>query len=119
MSTEPDSKPAPSIADLKLMAYKDMEIPTGLSSAEQTFYIKARLLYQARLEPEKGKREMAEIERAYLSDKQMDEMMFAISQLWKRIEPFAAEYAKSQSIDSANRFYAAVYGLPDDWRLKR
>ena len=119
MSAEPDSKPALSIADLKLTAYKDMEIPAGLSSAEQTFYIKARLLYQARLEPAKGKREMAEIERAYLSDKQMDEMMFAISQLWKRIEPFAAEYAHDPTIKRADKFYSAVYGLPDDWRLKR
>jgi hypothetical protein len=119
VNTAPDGTKFPSINDLKLMAYREKELPAGLGSAEQIFYIKARALYKAKLPEAQGKREMAEIERAYLSDSGAERINYKISQLWKRIEPHAVEYAKSPSVDSADRFYAAVYGLSNNWRVKR
>lgn len=82
----------------------------------QKFFLKARLLYQSGVSPTQGAREMTELERTYESDMKSEKRLFEISQLWKRIEPAAREYANGPSIETADRFYAAVYNLPDDWR---
>lgn len=39
--------------------------------------------------------------------------------MWKRIEEAATNYSLNPSIEKADAFYAAVYNLPNDWRLKR
>lgn len=39
--------------------------------------------------------------------------------IWTRLEAAANKYSKEPSIENADKFYAAVYNLPDDWRLKR
>ncbi len=39
--------------------------------------------------------------------------------MWLRIEQAASAYTENSTIENADRFYAAVYNLPDDWRLKR
>ena len=39
--------------------------------------------------------------------------------IWSRLEASATKYAKEPTIENADKFYAAVYNMPDDWRLKR
>jgi hypothetical protein len=41
------------------------------------------------------------------------------SEMWLRIESTSTNYAKNPTAENADMFYAAVYNLPDDWRLKR
>jgi len=110
---------APPAKFLKGIAYRGEEMLEGLTSAAQTFFIKVRNLYKAGINSEQGKREMIEVERAYECDKATEAANFRISQLWAHIEAPAREYAHSAGTPEGNRFYAAVYGTPENWRLDR
>lgn len=110
---------APPSQFLKAAAYRGEEMLEGLTSAAQTFFIKARNLYKAGIDRGQGCREMTEAERAYSCEKQTEAANFRISQLWEEIEAPAREYGHSSGTPEGDRFYAAVYGMPDDWRLKR
>ncbi len=110
---------APHVWLLKEAAYKGDEMLEGLTSAAQTFFIKARNLYKAGIDSEQGKREMIEIIRAYEQDVNTEAMNFRNSQLWAEIEEPARNYAFSAGTPEGDRFYAAVYGTPENWRLER
>lgn len=110
---------APPAQYLKETAYRGEAMPEGLTSSAQGFFQKTRNLYKASIDHEQGKREMADMERTYESDERTEEANFAISQFRPRIEPAAQDYAHSPGTPEGDRFYAAVYGLPEDWRLKR
>lgn len=104
-------------------AMRGEEMPGGLCLAEQRTYLALRLLYA---EYHKGNiaREQAALEKRKLLAQMEHELKAEnlneqISQLWKHIEEPARNYSLNPSIETADRFYAAVYGLPDDWRLKR
>ena len=110
---------APPAMFLKTAAYRGEEMLEGLTSAAQTFFIKARNLYKAGIDSERGRREMIETERAYERDVTMESINFRISQLWAEIEAPAREYAHSAGTPEGDRFYAAVYGATGNWRLDR
>jgi len=110
---------APPAMFLKTAAYRGDEMLEGLTSAAQTFYIKARNLYKAGIDSEQGRREMIETERAYERDKATEAANFRISQFWVEIEAPAREYAHSAGTPEGDRFYAAVYGASENWRLDR
>ena len=65
---------------LEDLAFQGAEMPQGLSSSEQTLFLKFRLLYtQARavqMPPEQGKREKEAILEAFLID-QINEVVYA------------------------------------------
>lgn len=110
---------APPALFLKAAAYRGEEMLEGLTSAAQTFFIKARNLYTAGIESEQGKREMIEAVQAYERDEAIEIADFEKSQFWIQIEESARKYADSAGTPEGDRFYAAVYGTTDDWRLKR
>ena len=110
---------APPSQFLKAAAYRGEEMLEGLTSAAQTFFIKARNLYKAGIDSGQGCREMTEAERAFGNDKATEAANYRISQLWAQIEESAREYAHSAGTPEGDRFYAAVYGMTDDWRLQR
>ena len=110
---------APPAQFLKEAAYFGNEMPEGLTSSAQMFYIKARNLYKAGISDVQGRREIAEVERAYARDRATETANFRISQLWAEIEEPARDYAHSAGTPEGDRFYAAVYGASDDWRLQR
>ena len=110
---------APPVSFLKEAAYYGKEMPEGLTSAAQMFFIKARNLYKAGITDEQGSREIAETVRAYERDKATEAANFELSQFWAQIEAPAHEYANSAGTPEGDRFYAAVYGTSDDWRLHR
>ena len=104
-------------------AMKGEELPAGLKLTEQKAFYCLRLLYSD-YHAEKITREQAAAEKQKIifqmqEEIKTDEMNIRISQLWKRIETAAGQYADNPSIEAAERFYAAVYGLPNDWRAKR
>ena len=39
--------------------------------------------------------------------------------IWARLEQSAKDYAMNPTKETADMFYARVYNLSDDWRLKR
>lgn len=101
-------------------AMRGEEMPSGLCLAEQKTFLALRLLYA---EYHKGNiaREQAALEKQKLimqmnQELKIDKLNEQISQLWKRIEIPALEYAKNPTRKTADAFHAAVYGLPDDWR---
>lgn len=104
-------------------AMRGEEMPSGLRLAEQKTYLALRLLYA---EYHKGNvaREQAAAEKRKLimqmnQELKIDKLNERIAQLWKKIEAPAREYSLNPSIETADRFYAAVFGLGENWRLNR
>lgn len=98
------------------------EMPGGLCLAEQRTFLALRLLYteyrKGNIEREKASLEKKKLVRQMESEIKMDELNEKTAQLWKRIEQPAREYVFDSTIENADKFYAAVYGLSDDWRKK-
>jgi len=110
---------APPADILKGLAYKDNEMPEGLTSAAQAFFLRARTLYHSPVDADRGKREMKELEQQYFIDRSNELQTLQYARLWVRIEIPALIYATKPTIENADLFYAAVYDLSDDWRMKR
>lgn len=49
----------------------------------------------------------------------LNEWIYQRAELLKRADTASCTYAKNPTIENADRFFAAVYNLPNDWRLKR
>ena len=97
-------------------------MPDGLCMSEQKAFLALRFLYA---EFDRGviDKEQAALEKRKLlaqmeHELKIDKLNERIAQLWKRIEQPAREYVFDSTIENADKFYAAVYGLPDDWRVK-
>ena len=104
-------------------AMRGEEMPDGLLLSEQKVFIALRSLYAAyrrgEIERERASREKQMLIRQMEHEIKVDELNEKISHLWKRIEIPALEYAKNPTRKIADAFYAAVYGLPEDWRNDR
>lgn len=110
---------APPADVLKGLAYKDNEMPKGLTSAAQAFFLRARTLYHSPVDADRGKREMKELEQQYFADRGNEQQAQQHARMWARIEGPATAYANMPTVENADLFYAAVYDLPKDWRLER
>jgi len=98
-------------------------MPKKLPLTDQKLYIALRGLYQqyhsGALNREQASREKKLLIDAWQSDKSIDDQTLRIAALWKRIEPRAQEYTTAPSQETADRFYAAVYNLRENWRNDR
>lgn len=104
-------------------AYLRQPMPDGLCLSEQKTFLALRFLYA---EFDRGviSKEQAALEKQKLlarmnHELKIDKQNEKIAHLWKRIEIPASEYAKNPTRKTADAFYAAVYGLPEDWRNDR
>ena len=104
-------------------AYLRQPMPDGLCLSEQKAFLALRFLYA---EFDRGviSKEQAALEKQKLlarmnHELKIDKQNEKIAHLWKRIEIPALEYAKNPTRKTADAFYAAVYGLPEDWRNDR
>lgn len=104
-------------------AMRGEEMPSGLLLSEQKVFIALRSLYAAyrrgEIERERASREKQMLIRQMEHEIKLDKMCERIAQLWKRIEEPARNYSLNPSIETADKFYAAVYGLGENWRIKR
>ena len=104
-------------------AMRNEELPSRLSLAEtRAFYLLRdlyRLYYSGGIDREQASREKAKIVQAHEKEKATDKINSQISQLRKRIEQPALEYAKNPTRETADAFHAAVYNMPPDWRNER
>ena len=101
-------------------AMRNEEAPSGLTLTERKAYYLLRILYReyraGEIGRERASKEKQMIIRDMESEKQIDELNRRIAQLWKEIEMPAREYVHDSTTENADRFYAAVYGLPENWR---
>lgn len=109
-----------SVVSFERAAYLRQPMPDGLCLSEQKAFLALRFLYA---EFDRGviSKEQAALEKQMLirqldHEIKIDKLNERIAQLWKRIEIPASEYSLNPSVEVADKFYAAVYGLPDDWR---
>jgi hypothetical protein len=104
-------------------AYLRQPMPDGLCLSEQKAFLSLRFLYaefaRGVISKEQAALEKQKVIRQLEHEIKIDKLNEKISQLWKRIEIPASEYAKNPTRKTADAFHAAVYGLPDDWRNDR
>ena len=104
-------------------AMKGEEMPDELCLTEQKTYLCLRSLYAdyyaGKISREAASMDKQKIIKQMEEEKKTDNTLYRISQLWTRIEESATEYAHKPSVETADKFYAAVYGLSENWRLER
>lgn len=100
---------------LEELAMRNAAMPDGLSSADQLLFLKFRLLYQTAalgsITPEQGHREKLAILDRYRLDCFDEKCWRHTRQLWKNIEAVGSAYALDRTVENADRFHEAVYGM--------
>ncbi len=99
---------------LEDLAYQGKPLPDDMKSQAQILlYLSFRNLYdfakRVQMSPEQGRREKAEILKAYEVNRFLEELQEDTCQMWKRIELAAAHYAKEPSLETADELYRALY----------
>lgn len=102
------------IDELEDLAIQKAPMPELDSQADILAYLSFRSLYdfaaRAGMAPEQGTREKAQIVDAHRINKALEELQDSTNRMWKRVEIAAAEYCKKPCVETADRFYAAIYG---------
>lgn len=107
------------ILELEERASKGMPIPDGITRSQIWLYERFRALYH-QLHIGAITREVATADKRRLigeynklsSENDFREKQLAhTANLWRNIEGAANEYAKDRTIEHADRFYHAVYGV--------
>ena len=100
---------------LEELAMQNAAMPDGLCTAEQLLFLKFRLLYQTAalgsITPEQGRREKLAILDRYRLDCFDEKCWQHTRQLWKNIEAAGSAYALDRTVENADRFHEAVYGM--------
>lgn len=103
-------------------AMRGEEMPSGLCLAEQKTFLALRLLYaeyhKGNIAREQAALEKRKVIRQMEHELAVDKLNQKTAQLWNRIEIPAMTYAHDSTLENADKFYAAVYGLPENWRKK-
>ena len=100
---------------LEELAMRNAAMPDGLSSADQLLFLKFRLLYQTaalgNITLEQGRREKLAILDRYRLDCFDEKCWRHTRKLWKNIEAAGSAYALNRTVENADRFHEAVYGM--------
>ena len=100
---------------LEDLAMHGAAMPDELSTAEQLLFLKFRLLYQTAalgsITPEQGRREKIAILDRYRLDSFDEKCWRHTRKLWKNIEAAGSAYAQDRTVENADRFHEAVYGM--------
>ena len=101
------------VDQLEDIAYNGGQMPDLRSQAQCVLFQAFRNLYdyakRVQMSPDQGCREKQEIMQAYKINRFLEEVEESTVQMWKRIEIAAANYAKSPSVENANKLYEAIY----------
>lgn len=101
------------VDQLEEIAFNGGRMPELLSQAQCVLFQAFRNLYdyakRVQMPPEQGRREKHEIMRSYKVNRFLEEVEESTVQMWKRIEIAAANYAKSPSVENADKLYKAIY----------
>ena len=106
---------------LEDLAFNGEPMPEGLNEAEQMLFQSFRYLYRyarlTQMPPERGREEKAELLREFEKRSFQIKRMEKTDKMWKDIEAAANRFGTERTIESAEAFYRAVYGvglLPKD-----
>ena len=101
------------LEQLEDIAFNGGPMPDLRSQAQCVLFQAFRNLYsfakRVQMTPEQGRREKQEILQAYKINRFLEEVEESTVQMWKRIEIASAEYAKSPSVETADKLYEAIY----------
>lgn len=101
------------VDQLEDIAFNGGQMPDLRSQAQCVLFQAFRNLYdyakRVQMSPEQGRREKHEIMQAYKINRFLEEVEESTVQMWKRIEIAAANYAKSPSVENADKLYEAIY----------
>ena len=101
------------LEQLEDIAFNGGPMPDLRSQAQCVLFQAFRNLYsfakRVQMTPEQGRREKQEILQAYKINRFLEEVEESTVQMWKRIEIASAEYAKSPSVETADKLYEATY----------
>ncbi len=100
-------------------AMRNDPMPQGLRLSEQKAYTSLRNLYAQYflnlISLETAKAEKQEIKRALATERSKEEFLDRENKvLAKRIKEASERYKEKQTIENANRLYAAFYNLAED-----
>lgn len=107
------------IEEIEDLAFQGAELPNGLDGADTLAFLLFRSLYdlarRIQMPPEQGKREKGRILATYRNFKSQEEsfkkQQRRIAEFWKNIESAGSEYGRKPSIETADRFFKAVYNV--------
>ena len=101
--------------ELEDLAFQNRGMPKGLNAAEQMMFQSFRRLYAyaklVQMPPEQGKSEKMEILREFDQRSFQLKRMEHNVKLWKEIDAAASRFAKERTVESAEDFVKAVYGV--------
>lgn len=100
------------------LAFKGLDMPDGLNMAEQLLFLEFRWLYQyarlIRMPPKRGRKEKMKILKEFNQNVFFVKRLIAANQLWNRIDAAAILYRNERTIENADKFVDAVYGIHCD-----
>ena len=105
------------------MALNNLPMPDDLSLADQMMYVILPCLYQAHkanlVTKEQAKAIKQQCMARYEKGKDMEKSNADWCRTWKRCEKPARDWAMEPTKENGDKLYAAIYRLPDEWRLTR
>lgn len=106
---------ATTIHDLELLAHKGAKLPEGLNGAEQILFLGLRRLYAyaklVQMPPEQGRQEKLALLREFEKRSFQVAHMEKTWAMWKDIEAAANRYSTQRTLENADAFVQAVYGV--------
>ena len=97
------------------LAYQGQEMPQGLNAAQQMLFQSFRRLYAyatlTHMPLEQGKREKLALLREYEKRSAQVVHMEKTWAMWQRIEAAANRYGAERTLENADAFVQAVYGV--------
>ncbi len=97
------------------LAFQNAPMPAGLDLAEQMLFQAFRRLYQyaklVQMEPERGRIEKLAILREYEKRAAQVKHLEKTAAMWKAIEAAANRYGTQRTLENADAFVEAVYGV--------
>ena len=107
------------IDELSRLAYSGTP-PDGASQPEWLLYYRLKEIYASVRSGGMSKADGAKAKQDAVSSYETDKTLHDASvKLWARIEQSGTRYAKDKTIDNADAFYAAVYGVRAGGRTER
>lgn len=98
---------------LEDIAFNGGPMPDLRSQAQCLLFQSFRSLYdyakRVQMSPEQGRREKAQIMKAYEINRFLEEVQESTIQMWKRIELASSAYRKAPSIENADVLLKAIY----------
>lgn len=95
-------------------------LPRGLSGVRALTYYALCYTYKLYKNREITQQQGSSIKKQIIkSAEEVDDRINQNAIRWQNIESTAREYANNPTRDTADAFYAAVFGMPEDWRNDR